>query len=93
MAQISAQDVPCAPVHSIPEALEDPEVKHLGLFHEIEHPQHGKMIVMRRSVRLDGERETAPLPPPALGEHTESVLQEFGYSAMEISELRRAGVI
>lgn len=91
--QISDQDVPCAPVNSIPEALADPEVKHLGLFHEIEHPQYGKMTVMRRSVRLDGERETEALPPPALGEHTERVLREFGHSSAEIAALRRAGII
>ena len=93
LKQISDQDVPCAPVHSIPEALADPEVMHLGLFHELEHPLFGKMTVMRRSVRIDGERETDPLPPPALGEHTESVLREFGHSAAEIAELRNAGII
>jgi crotonobetainyl-CoA:carnitine CoA-transferase CaiB-like acyl-CoA transferase len=93
MAQFSAQEVPCAAVHSIPEALEDPEVRHLGLFHELEHPRYGKMMAMRRAVRIGGQRETEPLPPPVLGEHTEAVLREFGHSAAEIAELRNAGII
>lgn len=90
--RLVAHDVPAAEVHSIPQAMEDPETRHLGMFHQLEHPQHGKMTAMRRSVRIDGERETAPLPPPALGEHTDAVLGEFGFDPARIDELRRAGV-
>jgi crotonobetainyl-CoA:carnitine CoA-transferase CaiB-like acyl-CoA transferase len=93
MERLAAQDVPSAPVHSIPEAMEDPEVKHLGLFYEYEHPRFGKLTGMHRSARIDGERETDPLPPPALGEHTDLVLREAGIAASEIAELRAAGVI
>jgi crotonobetainyl-CoA:carnitine CoA-transferase CaiB-like acyl-CoA transferase len=85
--------VPCAPVLSIPEAMADPEVKHLGIFHPLEHPRYGKMVVMRRATRIDGEREAAPLPAPALGEHTEKVLRSLGIAAQEIAELQAAQVI
>jgi crotonobetainyl-CoA:carnitine CoA-transferase CaiB-like acyl-CoA transferase len=91
--RLAANDVPAAVVHSIPEAMEEPEVKHLGMFHELEHARYGKMTAMRRASRIDGERESQPLPPPALGEHTETVLKEFGFAAPEIAELRGAGVI
>lgn len=91
--RLAAHDVPAAVVHSIPEAMEEPEVKHLGMFHELEHARYGKMTAMRRASRIDGERESQPLPPPALGEHTDAVLGEFGFAAPEIAELRGAGVI
>ena len=93
MERLAAHDVPCAVVNSIPEALRDPEVVHLGMFHELEHPRYGKITAMRRASRIDGERESEPLPPPALGEHTEEVLRELGFAAAEIAELRAASLI
>jgi formyl-CoA transferase len=93
MERLAAHDVPSAPVHSIPEAIEDPEVKHLGIFYDYEHPRFGKLTGMHRSVRIDGERETDPLPPPTLGEHTDRVLRDGGFEEAEIAELRRAGIV
>jgi formyl-CoA transferase len=93
MERLAVCDVPCAVVNSIPEALHDPEIAHLGMFHELEHPRYGKITAMRRASRIDGERESGPLPPPALGEHTDEVLGEFGFAAAEIAELRGAGVV
>jgi len=93
LERLSAHDVPCAPVHTIPEAMADPEVKHLGLFHQLEHARYGKMTTMRRATRIDGQREPDPLPPPALGEHTERVLRDLGLAATEIAELQAAQII
>lgn len=91
--RLSEHDVPAAVVNSIPEVLHDPEVLHLGMFHELVHAGHGKMTAMRRALRINGERESEPLPPPALGEHTDSLLREFGYAPRAINELREAGVV
>lgn len=91
--QLAAHDVPAAVVHSIPEAMEEPEIRHLGMLHELNHPRYGKQTAMRRATRIGGERESAPLPPPALGEHTGTVLAEFGFSENEIARLRGAGAI
>jgi formyl-CoA transferase len=91
--QLAAHDVPAAVVHSIPEAMEEAEVKHLGMFHELSHPRYGKLTAMRRPSRIGGERESDPLPPPALGEHTDAVLREFGFAATEIAGLRAASAI
>ncbi len=93
MQRLAAHEVPAAPVHSIAEAMDDPEVKHLGMFHRLAHPRYGARAAMRRSVRIDGERESEPLPPPALGEHTDVVLGEIGLETAEIAALRAAGVI
>jgi crotonobetainyl-CoA:carnitine CoA-transferase CaiB-like acyl-CoA transferase len=91
--RLAAHDVPAAVVHSVPEAMQEPEVEHLGMFHELSHARYGKHKVMRRAARIGGERESEPLPPPALGEHTEQVLAEFGFAATEIAALRAAGAI
>ncbi len=91
--KLAAHDVPAAVVHSIPEAMQEAEVKHLGMFHELTHARYGKRTAMRRASRIGGERESEPLAPPALGEHTDRVLLEFGFSAPEIAGLRSAGAI
>jgi formyl-CoA transferase len=91
--RLAEHDVPAAVVHSIPEAMEEPEVKHLGMLQELNHARYGKMTAMRRPSRIDGERESDPLPPPALGEHTDTVLRDFGFDVEEIAGLRAAGAI
>ncbi|HZT63750.1 MAG TPA: CaiB/BaiF CoA-transferase family protein [Burkholderiales bacterium] len=91
--KLAAHDVPAAVVHSIPEAMDEPEVKHLGMLHELDHPRYGRKTAMRRATRIGGERESQPLPPPALGEHTDAVLRDFGFVAEEVASLRAAGAI
>src|SRR5262249_19183079 len=91
--RLTAHDVPNAPVHSIPEAMQDPEVRHLKLFHQMEHPRYGSVTALHRALRLNGERESDPLPPPALGEHTESVLEELGFSPAEVTAVRSEKIL
>jgi crotonobetainyl-CoA:carnitine CoA-transferase CaiB-like acyl-CoA transferase len=92
MERLAAHDVPAATVNSIPQAMQDAEVSHLGMFHRLEHGKHGPTTAMHRAVRIDGAREAQGLPPPALGEHTEQVLRELGYAPGEIEALLRAGI-
>ena len=44
-------------------------------------------------VRIDGQRADADLPAPALGEHTEEVLESLGIGRDESARLRKAGVV
>jgi crotonobetainyl-CoA:carnitine CoA-transferase CaiB-like acyl-CoA transferase len=44
-------------------------------------------------IRLDGARADADLPPPALGEHTDELLQTLGMAPPEIERLRSSGVV
>ena len=71
----------------------DPQIKHLDVFYEIDHPRHGKVKAPRRPIRIDRSREIDFRPPPDLGEHTDEVLREIGISAVRIAELREARVI
>ena len=48
---------------------------------------------MHRAARIDGTRETDPLPPPGLGEHTERILLQAGIDAREIETLRAAAIV
>jgi formyl-CoA transferase len=53
----------------------------------------GEVPTVGSPLRFDGQRADADLPPPALGEHTDAVLAEFGVDTEEIRRLRDAGII
>jgi crotonobetainyl-CoA:carnitine CoA-transferase CaiB-like acyl-CoA transferase len=92
MTRLEAADVPFAPVQTIPEVIDDPQVKHLHTFYEEQHPTEGRNLGIHRPVLIDGKRDTVP-PAPTLGEHTDAVLTEIGYGDEEIARLRKAAVI
>jgi crotonobetainyl-CoA:carnitine CoA-transferase CaiB-like acyl-CoA transferase len=83
----------CAPVNDYNAVFDDPVVAHLDPLLEFDHPEAGKVKVLKHPVRYSSGEPQMRTPPPELGEHTESVLSELGYSAEEITELREAGVV
>jgi crotonobetainyl-CoA:carnitine CoA-transferase CaiB-like acyl-CoA transferase len=93
MTLLEQNDVPFAPVHNIPDVIDDPQVKHLETFRTLTHPTEGDITAIRRPVRIDGGRDGSDLPAPTLGEHTAEVLQELGYGEAEIEALRQTKVI
>jgi formyl-CoA transferase len=94
MARLEAEDVPFAPVNTLPEVFDDPQIKHLDPFFTTSHPTEGEMTLLRRPVRFDGSRDDQPLnPPPTLGEHTAKILAELGYDEGAVERLRQGEII
>src|SRR6516225_5112734 len=90
---LEEHDVPFAPVNSIADVLDDPQVRHLRTFYRQRHPTEGEITAIHRPVLIDGARNERALPAPVLGEHTDAVLGELGYDQGEIAKLRAAAVI
>jgi crotonobetainyl-CoA:carnitine CoA-transferase CaiB-like acyl-CoA transferase len=90
---LEARDVPVGPLHDIAQTLADPQVCHLNLTEQVEHPIVGKMEFVGPPVRYSNLTESRSLPPPLLGEHTVAVLRELGYRDEAIDELRAQHVI
>ncbi len=85
MQRLEANDVPHAPVNSLPEVLKDPQVGHLGSFREMQHPERGPYQAIRRPVYFDGSRDDQPLDlPPNLNADGECILRALGYDETEI---------
>src|SRR5690606_5101352 len=72
--RLEAEDVPHAPMYDTSEALEDPQAKHLGILVSAQHKTMGEIRTVRPPVSFDGERSTAVLPPPVVGEHNDETV-------------------
>jgi formyl-CoA transferase len=93
VALLRGENVPCGLINTISEVFDDPQVKSRGLAVEMAHPSCGPIRVVASPLRLHDAPVTYRRHPPLLGEHTEEVLAEQGYSAHEIATMREEGVI
>ena len=86
-------NVPVGPINGLDAVFADPTVRHLGLIAEIDHPTAGRFRAPGIPVRMDGTPPSVRTHPPLLGEHTDEVLAEIGFTADEIATLRKAGAV
>ena len=89
---LDAHDVPAVPLYDVAEVLDDPQVKHLDLIEEVEHPKAGKMKFVGAPVRFDNLAKQNAAPPPLVGEQSEKILRELGYADSAIEEFSSQGV-
>ncbi len=93
LKKLEENDVPAAPLYNVAEVLRDPQVEHLGLVEEVEHPQAGKLKFVGPGVSFTNLFREKTKPPPLLGEQTAAILAELGYSREEVSDLEKQGVV
>lgn len=85
--------VPCGPVYTVPQMFEDPQVQHLGVVRRVDSPEGRTVSVISQPVTLERTPAAIRTSAPGWGSHSTEVLQEAGYSAREIDELRAQSVI
>jgi crotonobetainyl-CoA:carnitine CoA-transferase CaiB-like acyl-CoA transferase len=85
-------DVPAGRVLSIPETAKLDLMKHRTVLQTVE-TEHGPIQVVGSGFRLEHGGGSVDRPPAKLGQHTDEVLGEAGYSASEIAEMRQAKVV
>jgi crotonobetainyl-CoA:carnitine CoA-transferase CaiB-like acyl-CoA transferase len=93
LRRLEANNVPIAPINTIQEVFQDPQIRHMGIPKQIHHPKMGTTNLVGSPIHLS---ETPPgffRPAPLLGEHTEEILGRLGYDGDAIEQLREGGVI
>jgi len=93
LPRFEQHDVIGAAVQSYGDILRDPQARANGYVTPIEHPHYGTIEIGGSAIQYNGEPTIPQGPPPELGAHTETYLEELGYSWDEISALREAEVI
>ncbi len=93
LAALEAAGIPCSPVNAIDEVFADPQVRARGLQVAIDHPEQDALPMVASPLRLSATPVRYRSAPPMLGQHTDEVLREFGWSPREIDDLRERGVI
>ena len=93
LRRLEERDVPCAPLNTLEEVFQDPQVREYGFPIEVEHPKMGKMRMLGSAIELSRTPPKIKSAPPILGEHTEEILREFGHDKNTIGRLKSAGII
>jgi formyl-CoA transferase len=85
--------VPCGPIYAIDQMFDDPQVKHLGIAQSVTKKDKSKMRLVGQGVTLSRTPSRLAAPPPELGQHTDAVLKEFGFSKRDIAKLHAAKAV
>jgi crotonobetainyl-CoA:carnitine CoA-transferase CaiB-like acyl-CoA transferase len=91
--KLSAAGVPCAPINTVPDVFEDPQVKHREMLRQVPHPLGGTVPQVVSPLRFTESQLSFERAPPLLGQHTAEVLNELGIGASTQVDLRQRRVI
>ena len=90
---LESRGIPVGPVRFIEEMVGHPQVEAAELLIEVEHKEAGKIKMVGPLAKFNGEFPTPVSASPALGQHTEEILLELGYSPDEVNRWRQEGVL
>jgi formyl-CoA transferase len=89
---LNQYDIPCGPILSMKEIAADESLRETGTIVEVDHPTRGKYLTVGNPIKMS-DSPTEVTRSPLLGEHTEEVLTQLGYTAGDVAALRAEGVI
>lgn len=93
LRRLIEKDVPAAPIQTLDEVFDDPQVREYGFPVEVEHAQMGKMKLIGNAVDMSRTPPRIERPPPMLGEHTDEILAALGYDDAALARFRAEGVV
>jgi crotonobetainyl-CoA:carnitine CoA-transferase CaiB-like acyl-CoA transferase len=91
--ELNAAGVPCGPIYTVDQMFADEQVKHLGIAQDVPNDQGRDIRLVGQPFTLSRTPSTMAARPPEVGEQTEELLAEFGFSAEEIAALKKDKVV
>lgn len=91
--RMEKEHAPGGPVLDLEEIPDNPQIQHNETIYEVEHPTAGRMRQCRPAPIFSKTQAEPGAIAPLLGEHTDEILGEAGFSAAKIAEMRKAGAI
>jgi crotonobetainyl-CoA:carnitine CoA-transferase CaiB-like acyl-CoA transferase len=85
--------VPCGEINTIDKVFESQQVQHLGIARDMVSTERGPTQIVGQPIIMSSSKSEIRKPPPLAGEHSEEILEEFGYGSEEIAALSEKGVI
>jgi formyl-CoA transferase len=89
---LNKHDIPCGPILSMKEIANEPSLRKTGTVVEVDHPTRGKYLTVGNPIKMS-DSPTEVTRSPLLGEHTEEVLAELGYTKDQVATLRAEAAI
>jgi crotonobetainyl-CoA:carnitine CoA-transferase CaiB-like acyl-CoA transferase len=93
VAIMDAHGVPASPINTIDTVVQLPQTLQQELVVSIPHPDIPDLKTQGMAIKLSGTPGSVRIPPPKLGEDTESILCNLGYDTEAIARLRTDGAI
>ncbi len=93
LSVLNEAGVPCGPILSMDETFADPQVEHLQMAVNMEHPEQGTISVLGQPVVMSRTAFAPPSYAPARGEHNSEVYGDLGITEEELGKLHQQGVI
>ncbi|MEV4173537.1 formyl-CoA transferase [Nonomuraea sp. NPDC049709] len=90
--RLNAENIPCGPILSTKELVEDESLREEGIVVSVEHPERGEFVTVGSPLQLS-DSPVDVRTPPLLGEHNQEIYGELGVSADELNDLKTNGVI
>lgn len=90
---LNATGVPAGPIYKLDEMFADPQVQESGIAQPLDHPKLGRVEILGQPITLARTPAQFRRAPPELGEHTDEVLAEAGFTPAEITALRKDHII
>jgi glutaryl-CoA transferase len=91
---LNEAEVPCAPIQTIDQVFQSPQVLHRKMLVEVAHATAGSVRMAGLPVKFSATPASVRLPPPLLGEHSEQVLASWlGMSSEVVAQLKDKGIV